>query len=144
LFSSWVSTWNPESGKREYYLITVDNYSDFFEIDEEEDLITAVSVIKHQCKRNFATHGIPEVTICDNGTQFNSTEFRKFAPYHKDGNSKAEATVKIAEQLIKKCQQNKQDIYLALLTARNTPNKVCKRYAGTNATRRCYDDDFAE
>jgi RNase H-like domain found in reverse transcriptase/Reverse transcriptase (RNA-dependent DNA polymerase)/Integrase zinc binding domain/Integrase core domain len=124
---------NPESGKREHYLITVDHYSDFFEIDEVEDL-TAASVIK-KCKRNFATHGIPEVTICDNGSQFNSTEFRKFAavyefkvtmcsPYHKEGNGKAEATVKIAKQLIKKCRQNKQDIHLALLTARNTPNKV--------------------
>jgi hypothetical protein len=53
-----------------------------------------------------------EVTICDNGTQFNGTEFRKFAViyefkvtmcslYHKEGNGKAEATVKIAKQLIK-------------------------------------------
>jgi hypothetical protein len=28
---------NPESGRWEQYLITVDHYSDFFEIDEVED-----------------------------------------------------------------------------------------------------------
>jgi hypothetical protein len=56
---------NPENGKREHYLINVDHYSDFFEIDEVEDC-TAANVIK-KCKRNFAAHGILEVTICDNG-----------------------------------------------------------------------------
>jgi hypothetical protein len=131
-----------EDQVRRHYLITVDHYSDYFEIDllDDQRAITVVS----KCKKNFASHGIPEVVICDNGSQFLSTEFRKFAtkyefnispcsPYHKEGNGKAEATVKIAKSLITKSIEAKTDIELVLLNWRNTPNKI-----GTSPTQRLY------
>ncbi|KAK9729307.1 hypothetical protein QE152_g15985 [Popillia japonica] len=42
----------------------------------------------------------------------------------KQGNGKAEATVKIAKNLIKKVEEENGDIWLALLHVRNTPNKI--------------------
>jgi hypothetical protein len=86
-------------------------------------------------QENFATHGTPETVICDNGVQFNSAEFKAFAIayefnispcslYHKEGNGKAEATVKIAKALIFKSIDDGTDINLALLSLRNTPNKI--------------------
>jgi hypothetical protein len=93
------------------------------------------STIINKCRRNFRTHGIPEMVLCDNGTQFNSQEFLQFArhfefkvsfcsPYHKEGNGKAEATIEDAKNLIKKCAQNKEDLDLALLVHRNTPKSI--------------------
>jgi hypothetical protein len=92
----------------------------------------------------LATQGIPETVICDNGVQFNSFEFRAFAtvykyninpcfPYHKEGNGKAETTVKIAKALIFKSIDDGTDINLALLNLRNTP----KRF-GTSPTQRLF------
>jgi RNase H-like domain found in reverse transcriptase/Reverse transcriptase (RNA-dependent DNA polymerase)/Integrase zinc binding domain/Integrase core domain len=125
---------------RQHYLITVDHYSDWFEVDLLDDQ-TAKSVIK-KCKKNFVAHGIPEIVICDNGVQFLSKEFRDFAqkyefkistcsPYHKEGNGKAESAVKIAKSLIKKSIVSKTDLELILLGWRNTPNKI-----GTSPTQR--------
>jgi Integrase core domain len=123
-------------------LITVDHYSDWFEVDLLEDQ-TSKSVIQ-KCKKNFVAHGIPEIAICDNGVQFVSKEFRDFAkkyefristcsPYHKEGNGKAESAVKIAKSLIKKSIDSKTDLELILLGWRNTPNKM-----GTSPTQRLY------
>jgi hypothetical protein len=89
-------------------------------------------------KKNFATHGIPETVICDNGVQFNSAKFRSFAPayefsispcspYHKEGNGKAVIT----KALIFKTVNDGTDFNLALLNLRNTPNKI-----GTSPTQR--------
>ncbi|KAK9700896.1 RNase H-like domain found in reverse transcriptase [Popillia japonica] len=46
------------------------------------------------------------------------------APNHQQENGKAEATVKIAKNLIKKVEEENGDIGLALLHVRNTPNKI--------------------
>ena len=83
-------------------------------------------------KRIFATHGIPRETISDNGRQFVSEEFKSFAlsygfqhttssPRHPQCNGLAEKTVGIVKNMLKKCKDSKQDIYLALLEYRNTP-----------------------
>lgn len=120
------------AGKRRF-LLTVDHYSDFFEVDEVADL--RADTIVQVCKRNFARHGIPKLVISDNGTHFKNAEFSKFAaawefkfsttsPYHALSNGKAEVTVKIAKALIKKSIDNGDDIYLSLLSWRNTPNKM--------------------
>ncbi|KAI8517525.1 hypothetical protein Bbelb_035420 [Branchiostoma belcheri] len=42
----------------QHYLITVDNYSDYWELDELHQNTTARNVI-HKCKQNFTRHGIP-------------------------------------------------------------------------------------
>lgn len=119
--------------KRHYFLIIVDHYSDFFEIEELHG-ITSKATIK-SCKRVFSRYGIPMVFITDGGMNFTSNEFRKFSkewefnhvissPHHQQANGKAEAAVKIAKNLILKSIEDQQDIYMSLLQLRNTPNKV--------------------
>lgn len=108
------------------YLITVDHFSDYFEVDTLED--TRSTTIIDKTKRHFARFGIPTICLTDNGPQFISVEYKQFAktygfkhitssPYHSQSNGKAEATVKIAKNMIKKAQ----DLQLALLIYRNTP-----------------------
>eukprot|EP00118_Oscarella_pearsei_P024320 m.303816 g.303816 ORF g.303816 m.303816 type:complete len:164 (+) comp40841_c0_seq7:1-492(+) len=60
-----------------HYLITVDYYSNFFEVDKLNNTL-AVTVI-HKVKAHFARHGIPDTVISDNGPQFASGEFKAFA-----------------------------------------------------------------
>ncbi len=63
-------------GGREF-LIIVDHYSDYWEIDQLPDL-TADTVIT-RCKVQFARYGQPDQVITDNGPQFACELFRKFA-----------------------------------------------------------------
>ena len=119
------------NNKSTKFLITVDHYSDFFELDILKNT-TASETIKI-CQKNFSRHGIPETVCTDNGTNFNSSEFRDFAkfwkfthvtssPHHQRGNGKAEAAVKIAKRLIK--TSNSNELWFNLLHHRNIPNKL--------------------
>ena len=58
------------------YLVTVDYFSNFWEIDPLTSITTAAIVRK--LKGHFARHGIPLVLVSDNGLQFSSQEFKKF------------------------------------------------------------------
>lgn len=119
-------------GRKTVYLITVDHYSDYFDIDELTSLSSA-TIIK-ACKKNFARFGRPQIVSTDNGVQFISEEFQRFAldwgfkhtvsaPYHQQANGKAESAVKIAKLLLKKAYESKKDFWDLLLQWRNTPNK---------------------
>ena len=115
------------------YLVTVDHYSDFFEIDrlqtrESKEVITCL-------KRHIARHGIPERLTTDCGTQFTSTRFGKFcntygfdhvtsSPHYPQSNGKAESAVKAAKMCMKKAEHNHQDPFLALLELRNIPTET--------------------
>ena len=114
------------------YLITVDYYSDFWELDAVAD--TSSETIVAHTKAHFAWYGIPEKVITDNGPQFRAQVYEEFAsqwgfshvissPYHSQGNGKAEATVKIAKSMLKKVTQDNLDISLAILAWRNTPTE---------------------
>ena len=59
---------------RRNYLVTVDYYSNFAEVDELPD-ITSQAAIKCLWVQ-FARHGVPCVVILDNGPQLVSCEFR--------------------------------------------------------------------
>ena len=113
------------------YLITVDYFSDFWEVDELED--TTSPTIIECTKRHFSRHGIPRKVVTDNGPQLVSKEYQDFAkswefehvtssPLHSQSNGKAESAVKIAKNLIKKARKENKDIYLAILDWRNTPD----------------------
>ena len=113
------------------YFVMVDHYSDFFELDPLYRNTSANTVIRAM-KRQFARHGIPDECITDNGPQFESHEYSRFAreygfitckssPYHSRGNGKAESAVKIAKNILKKSHH--EDPYLALLAYRNTPQQ---------------------
>ena len=111
------------------YLISVDYLSSFFEIDYLQS--TTASSIIMKLKSHIARYGIPQVIISDNA-QFASREFDNFcknygvthktsSPGHSRANGKAEAAVKAAKTLLKKCHDDGSDPHLALLELRNTP-----------------------
>uniref|UniRef100_A0A3B3RV52 Gypsy retrotransposon integrase-like protein 1 n=1 Tax=Paramormyrops kingsleyae TaxID=1676925 RepID=A0A3B3RV52_9TELE len=112
------------------YLITVDYYSNFWEIDYLTDTKSATVIRK--LKGHFARQGIPDIVISDNGPQFSSQEFQKFShhwaflhktssPGYPQSNGKAESAVKTAKRLMLKARMSRQDPYLAILDHRNTP-----------------------
>ena len=113
------------------YLVTTDYFSDFFELDHLRST-TSTSVIK-KLKVHFSRHGIPEQLVTDNGPQFVSRDFVKFAnkwdfehftnsPRHSQANGKAESAVKEAKKIIMKCNKASTDTFIALLDHRNTPS----------------------
>ncbi len=112
------------------YLVSVDHYSDFIEIDWLKN--TSATAVINAMKKNFARAGIPRACVSDNGPQFSSHEYSRFAcehgfkpvkssPYHSKGNGKAESAVKVANNILKKARH--EDPYLALLAYRNTPQQ---------------------
>lgn len=116
--------------KQKNFLLIVDYYSDFWEIDTLSD--TTSETLISVTKQHFSRWGIPKTVVTDNAPNFVSSEWTEFAkkwefehitssPYHPRGNGKAEATVKIAKSLIKKTERENSDIWLAILEWRNTP-----------------------
>jgi transposase InsO family protein len=59
------------------YVITVDYFSNFFEVDYLTSNTTTAVVKK--LKEQFSRHGIPETVFTDNGPQFVCKEFREFS-----------------------------------------------------------------
>ena len=112
------------------YLITVDYYSNFFEIDFLKETLTEDVITKF--KHHFARHGVPNTVISDGGPQYTSHKFKMFSvkwgfshemsnPGNSKANGAAEAAVKIAKRLLRKCRTAHEDPYLGLFNLRNTP-----------------------
>ena len=111
--------------------LNMHNYtSNFWEVDRMDT--TTTSVIK-QLKSHLARFGIPSMIVGDNGPQYLSEEFRKFAakwdfehqtstsaPVHQNANGKAETAVKAANLMFSKCKKSQTDPYILLLEIRNT------------------------
>ena len=111
------------------FLLMVDHYSDFWEIELLTDLSAEATVLR--CKAQFARHGQPDRVITDCGSQFDCETFRKFAeewdfehvmssPRYPKSNGKAESAVKIVKNLCKKAASAGNDPWLAILQWRNT------------------------
>ncbi|XP_062716630.1 uncharacterized protein K02A2.6-like [Aedes albopictus] len=120
-------------GRSSKFLVTVDHFSDFFEVDLLKDLTPRATIAV--CKSNFSRHGTPQQVISGNETNFVNREWKQFArewdfyhstsaPHHQQANGKAEAAVKIAKRLLKKAEEAGNDFWYALLHWRNVPNKV--------------------
>ena len=120
-----IFTW-----KNRQFLVTVDAYSDYFEVDDLGHSATTARVVAAS-ERHFARYGSPVELHSDNGPQFISNEYREFlnqwgvtlvtsSPYYPQGNGKAEAAVKVAKRLLKKCNLNQENYQYALLELRNT------------------------
>ena len=114
------------------YLITVDYYSNFWEIDYLPTSTSAAVINK--TKAHFARYGSPNVLVSDNGPQYVSESFERFAkvwdfehrtisPRHSKSNGKVESAVKTAKRLLRKSMDAKTDQYMALLDHRNTPTQ---------------------
>ena len=111
-----------------HYLAVIDEYSRWLEIVHMKNMSSSVVVL--ELKNLFARWGIPHKITSDNGSQFTSVEFHKFAndygfktvttsPYHPQGNGRAENGVKLAKHILK---QN--DVFKALMVYRATPSTV--------------------
>ncbi|XP_034289829.1 uncharacterized protein K02A2.6-like isoform X1 [Pantherophis guttatus] len=90
------------------FLIVVDAYSKWVEIV----LMTSTTseAVIQVLRRMFATHGLPDVLVLDNGPQLTSTTFQLFltlgirhaqiAPFHPAGNGLAERAVQSAKEAL--------------------------------------------
>ena len=98
------------------YMVTIDYFSGFFEIDRLYDL--KVSTVIRKLKTHMARYGIPDEVVLDSGSQYTSREFKNFAkeygfnhvttsPYHHQSNGRAESAVKEAKKILKKMQRPK-------------------------------------
>ena len=112
------------------YLITVDYYSRFFEIDKLPDT-KSLTVIR-KLKTHFARYGICQKLVSDNAPQFTSDQFSTFArewgfeqttssPMYAQSNGLAEKTVQTAKRLLTKAKADNRDLYVAILEYRNCP-----------------------
>ena len=63
------------------FLILVDTHSKWMEV-HTFSTATSQSNIKRM-HMTFATHGLPEILVMDNGTVFTSTEFEMFSSQHR-------------------------------------------------------------
>ena len=108
------------------YLLIVDYFSRWIEIAKLNRL-TSEEIILHT-RSIFARHGIPEIVVTDNGPQYSSELYEKFAqqygfehitssPHYPKSNGEAERAVKTIKSLLRKSS----DPYLALLAYRTTP-----------------------
>ena len=114
---------------KDYMLVT-----DYFSSYPEFALLNTTStnmVIVH-LKSIMARHGLVSEIVTDNGPQFVSQEFSKFAneygfkhttssPMFPQSNGKAENGVKIVKNILIKAMEAKDDPYLALLAYRASP-----------------------
>ena len=112
------------------FMVTVDYFSRFFEIDELTT--TTSSAVIRKLSTHFARHGIPETLISDNGPQYASGDFANFAdtwdfqhvtssPGYPQSNGLAERTVQTAKKLLTKSKEDGKQPLLAILEYRNTP-----------------------
>ena len=99
---------------------------------------TATSSTPIACLRSiFATHGLPEVFVTDNGSQFTSAEFRTFmvnngirhlhsAPYHPATNGLAERAVQSFKRIMGKSTEDSIATRVSrfLFTQRHTPHST--------------------
>lgn len=107
------------------YLVISDYYSRFIEILHMPSTTSSHVILRS--KAIFARFGIPDEVVTDNGPQFSSAEFQKFAkqldfrhctssPHHPQGNGHAERAVQTAKKILKQA-----DPVMALMIYRSTP-----------------------
>ena len=112
------------------YLVTVDYYSWYFEIDALPD--TRSSTVIRKLKAHFARHGIPDVLHSDNAMQYVSGLSQDFvkewgftpstsSPLRPCSNGLAEKTVGIVKNIFIKAGKSGKDSYIAILEYRNCP-----------------------
>ena len=108
------------------YIVVVDYLSRWAEVRQLQAETASATIVA--IKSIFATHGIPDVVVSDNGPNFSSGEFVSFAknygfthitssPRYPQSNGEAERNVQTVKKLLKKAE----DPYMALLMYRATP-----------------------
>ena len=117
----------------ENYLITVDAYSGFWEVNRLNNTHAKTVILKS--KQHFARYCIPDEVHSDNGPQFEYEAYANFTGewrflhnssslYHSQANGLAESAVKTAKNLIRKTNKSSGDLWLNFLDYRNTPTEA--------------------
>ena len=114
------------------FLVVVDAHSKWLEI---KMVTTATSKVTMVCLQSiFATHGLPERVVTDNGSVFTSEEFKSFleangiahstsSPYHPASNGLAERAVQSFKQSMRKATGSIESrLSRFLFTYRLTPH----------------------
>ena len=112
--------------EKKTYLLAVDYYSRWVEVRPLQN--TQAKDVVEALKSIFATHGVPEIVVSDNGPQYASECFQNFtksygfthstsSPLYPQSNGEAERAVRTMKNILKK----NQDPYLGLLAYRSTP-----------------------
>nr|XP_039248383.1 uncharacterized protein K02A2.6-like [Styela clava] len=112
------------------YLVTVDSYSGWYEINSLPN--TTSRTVIQKLKNHFSRFGVPDSLFSDNGSVYCSHEFKQFAkewgfkhitssPHFPQSNSYSERAVQSAKTLLEKCKRDGSDPYIALLNQRNIP-----------------------
>ena len=113
------------------YLLVIDYRSRYVEVSALLSSQTSREIIRG-LKSIFARHGVPEVVRSDNGPQFDSAEFAKFAkewqfehvtssPRYAQSNGEVERSVQTIKTLLKK----EDDPMKVLMAYRSTPRLEC-------------------
>ena len=123
----------PTEGKM--ILVVVDAYSKWIEAKVVHSATTQVTI--EQLRGLFATHGLPETIVSDNGTCFTSAEFKQFVTrnniqhitspaYHPSSNGLAERAVQLVKRGLAKLKDGSMETRLAryLMTYRVTPHST--------------------
>uniref|UniRef100_A0A3B3DJ66 Gypsy retrotransposon integrase-like protein 1 n=1 Tax=Oryzias melastigma TaxID=30732 RepID=A0A3B3DJ66_ORYME len=111
---------------KKHYLLIIDFFSRYIEVAELKSTVAEVTI--RAIKEIFARHGTAETVVSDNGPQFSSELFKKFAeefqfthitssPLYPQANGEAERAVRTIKDLWRK----ETDQSKALLAYRATP-----------------------
>ena len=117
------------------FLILIDAHSKWLDVHMVTSATSQVTIDK--LRSTFATLGLPEVLVTDNGTTFTSADFESFCtrngirhlrstPYHPATNGLAERAVQTFKQGLKKLTEGSLETRLArfLFSYRTTPQST--------------------
>ena len=121
----------PFEGKM--FLLIVDAYSKWLEVHATTSSTSTITI--ELLRKSFASLGLPEVVVSDNGTTFTSQEFADFMknngirhvrspPYHPSSNGLAERAVQTLKEGLRKVRSGSLETRLSkfLLNYRITPH----------------------
>ena len=121
--------------KGKMFLLIIDAHSKWMDIQCVDSATSSVTIDK--MRSTFASHGLPEIVVSDNGSNFVSSEFKSFlqknyikhitsAPYRPSTNGLVERAVQTLKQGMKKQDDGSVDTKLArfLLSFRITPQST--------------------
>lgn len=114
-------------------LVVVDAHSKWLDVAIVTSATSSITIEK--LRGMFATHGIPDIIVSDNGTAFTSEEFETFmklngirhiktAPYHPSTNGLAERAVQTLKENLKKSKAGSLETRIShfLFKYRTTPH----------------------
>lgn len=110
-------------------MVTIDYYSNFFEVDGMYS--TTFEAVAKKLKAHIARYGVPDEIVSYNWPQFAAEELGTFAQsygfkhtrtslHYLQSNGKAKSAVKQAKKILRMARASGNDFYLALLNVRKT------------------------